>query len=120
MDAAWDEYRRRCRAFWRGFLLGPLWLALQELVRYFSGLRCNSPFLDSVAFITALPEGGYFLVTRWRQFHWPCPRCGRPFHLSGFYGNTLAYRCFHCGLPKWAPVKAKAPKSDPVADDDFD
>ena len=33
----------------------------------------------------------------------PCPRCGKPFHMTFWYHNAFARRCAHCGLPKWAP-----------------
>jgi len=33
----------------------------------------------------------------------PCPRCGKPFHVTFWYHNAFARRCVHCRLPKWAP-----------------
>ena len=41
----------------------------------------------------------------------PCPRCGKPFHMTfwyrsgstSWYHNGFARRCVHCALPKWAP-----------------
>jgi hypothetical protein len=28
---------------------------------------------------------------------WPCPRCGRPIHVSLAWGNPFSSRCQHCG-----------------------
>lgn len=105
MDPAWDEYRRRRRAFWLAIPLAIVWFVLGSLVcdvlvRYgFNGTL--TWFL-----IAALPAQGYLMVSALRRSLWPCPRCGRPFHCTWLYGNWFVRRCVHCGLPKWTPVPA--------------
>ena len=39
------------------------------------------------------------LVTLYRTGFWPCPRCGRPFHVGEGFRNAFARQCIHCGLP---------------------
>ena len=35
---------------------------------------------------------------------WPCPRCGRPYHIDiGRVSSPFGRRCVHCGLSKWSP-----------------
>jgi Zn ribbon nucleic-acid-binding protein len=31
----------------------------------------------------------------------PCPFCGRCFHLTIWIANPVADRCVHCGFRKW-------------------
>ncbi|SIO58893.1 hypothetical protein SAMN05444166_5850 [Singulisphaera sp. GP187] len=125
MDPAWDEFRRRQRAFWLAILLCPPWFAFGSLLCDFIarfGLNYDILFI----LIAALPALGNIMVAHWRKLFWPCPNCGRPFHLTWFYGNLMARECVHCDLRKWAPVKAKTIKSisldqwNPVADEYFD
>lgn len=57
------------------------------------------------AFLVALPAMIYVLVANHGRMTWPCPRCGRRFHMKWvlFYSDAWSRRCAHCGLPLWAP-----------------
>jgi hypothetical protein len=105
MDPAWDEYRRRRRAFWLAIPLSLLWLAPGSLLCYFL-VRCGLRYDLAFLFAIALSMLGNILIAHLKCMFWPCPRCGRPFHTTWCYGSWFARRCIHCGLPKWAPSKA--------------
>jgi hypothetical protein len=42
------------------------------------------------------------IIADFRLRYWRCPRCGEHFFSKWWYGNPLARRCAHCGLPKYA------------------
>jgi hypothetical protein len=101
MDYAWDEYKRRRRAFRLALLLAPLWLGPGAVIRYFLisyGLDVDVAFFLAVV----LPPMLAIVVTHIRRTFWPCARCGHPFHVSWLYGNPFSRRCVHCRLPLWA------------------
>lgn len=113
MDPAWDEFRRRRRAFWLAFPQALLWVALGSSVYGFlasRGLDYDLAWL----FIVALPAQGCIMVAHWRKLAWPCPNCGRPFHATWFYANLMARQCVHCDLPK-----PKWPKKQEPVHTDF-
>jgi urea transporter len=56
----------------------------------------------------ALPIVGIIVVAHLRRMFWACPRCGRAFHVTWWFGNAFARRCVHCGLPKWSPIQKPA------------
>jgi hypothetical protein len=110
--ASWREYRRRRRwAVGLALGLGPLvafWLLVEGRQR-----------LESVALLLGLAWLGAAAVAGWRFGRWPCPRCRRPFAMSSLRDWALATpgtqvrmlatrRCWHCGLPKWAPKSGPA------------
>jgi hypothetical protein len=103
MDPAWDEYRRRRRAWWLALLLFPLWLFPGGMIQHILagyGFRANS----LVTFLAVVvPPMACMMVAHLRLMFWPCPHCGRSFHVCWWYGNAFARRCVHCGLPKWTP-----------------
>ncbi len=102
MDPAWDEYIRRRRAFRLALLLFPLWLVPGGMIQHALagyGFKATS----GVTFLAVLmPPMAFLMVTHLRRMLWPCPQCGRSFHVCGWYGNAFARRCVHCGLPRWA------------------
>jgi hypothetical protein len=108
MDPAWDEYRRRRNAFWLALLLFPLWFAAGVIIEHvLAGYGCKAP--SGLAFLAvAMPPMACLVVTHLRRMLWPCPQCGRSFHVAWWYGNAFARRCVHCGLPKWTPKQQKA------------
>ncbi|APW62847.1 hypothetical protein [Paludisphaera borealis] len=124
VDPAWDEYKRRRHVFWLALLLIPLWLSGAIVLEFLTGREF--PPTGWVTLLTVLlPPMLCLMVARLRLIFWPCPCCGRPFFLRlGNYWFTR--RCLHCGLPKWAPGKAKSSKfipldqRDSIVTDDFD
>jgi hypothetical protein len=111
MDLAWDEYRRRRRAWWLALFLFPLWLVPGGMIQHVlagHGYRANS----GLTFLAVVvPPMACLLVAHLRLIFWPCPLCGRSFHVSWWYGNAFARRCVHCGLPKWS-AKQKTAEAD--------
>lgn len=105
---AWLEYRRRARARW---LFPPLgMLALVGV----GNLLGSGPVAEYVVgalivvwFVTASVLG---LRAHW----WRCPHCNERYFIGPVYANSLARRCLHCGLPKWAAT-APAPVPDPAS-----
>lgn len=87
--SAWDDYSNRRRWFFGVWLGGFLLLGL--LMQLVGG----AVFPLAILWVLA------FLVAAWRLSAFRCPRCGRFFFLTWLYGNLLAQRCLHCGLPKW-------------------
>lgn len=111
MDSAWDEYRRRRRAFLLTLLVLPLWLVPGGTIEHVLasyGYKANSLVTFAVA---VLPPMACVVVAYLRLMFWPCPHCGRSFHVSWWDGNVFARRCVHCGLPKWAS-KQKTAEAD--------
>jgi len=112
MEPAWDEYRRRCRVVWLALLLLPLWFALVSSVVYVLarfGIDFESALNSAYLLIGTLLLGNV-MVAQWRRSFWPCPRCGKPFHRTWWYGdNWFTRRCLHCGLPKWPPKQKQKP-----------
>jgi hypothetical protein len=111
MDAAWDELRRRRRAFWLTILLLPLWLVPGGMIQHvLAGFGFGAASLVTFLVVVVPPLAcvgiGYL-----RLIFWPCPHCGSCFHVTWWYGNMFARRCVHCGLPKWTP-KPKAAQTD--------
>ncbi len=106
MDPYWNEYRRRCWVFRLLLLMTPAWIiyaaSIQtSLISY--GLSHGTAFYS-----TFMPMMALLIVANARRMLWPCPRCGRPFHVTWWYGNPWGRRCVHCGLPKWTSTQKKA------------
>jgi len=112
MDPAWDEYRRRRRAFFKSLLWALLWIVPGSLI---SSLLVHIGFAETQAgLVVVLPMLGC-IVTALRWSYWPCPHCGRPFHvnMSWLYCNVLSRRCLNCRLPLWAPNPAQSGQPSP-------
>src|SRR5437879_5295172 len=94
--SAWDDYRRRRRWFFGVWLGGFLFVAsLAALL--------NKLSLGDLAFWILGPAWmASFVVVAARLQLFRCPRCHRRFFNTFWYGNLLARRCVHCGLPKWS------------------
>lgn len=117
MDADWDEYRRRRRAFWRALLLVPIWFVPGGLINrrlHDLGVHGSAGFLAALPLMVII--AGFYL----RRILWRCPRCGRPFHFSPLYSNPFGRRCIHCGLPLWAPASRPSPSGSMAAADAAD
>jgi hypothetical protein len=101
MDPAWGEYRRRRRMFLLAVLLLPLWLVPGATIHHvLAGYGYSAASL--VTFLAVVvPPMACVMVACLRVMAWPCPGCGRFFHVRWYYGNVFARRCVHCGLPKW-------------------
>jgi hypothetical protein len=99
---AWADCRRRQR-FALAVILGfvPGVFALASVLGLLTGGRV--PFLAVGAGWFVL----WFIAIIWMH-SFPCPRCHRPFFQTIWYGNPLAQRCLHCGLPKWSSVMAES------------
>jgi hypothetical protein len=96
--SSWDDYRRRRRLFWIAFLgYLPVVASVGLFLKWLFGSEV--PFL-----VLALTWMAFFFVAGIRMNTFPCPRCGKPFFQTLFYGNPLAKRCVRCGWPKWEPV----------------
>ena len=97
--AAWRVYRRRRNAFLLCWLGVPLLVVAVEVGL---GPIVSAPVVQELSLVllflwmTGCVLGGLL----WSFF--PCPRCGKPFHMSFLWSNALARRCLHCRLPKWA------------------
>ncbi len=105
MEAAWAEYKHRSLVFRLTVLFAVLWFLPGAVLTEFSvryGWNKNLAFL----LIMALPMLGSIAVAQLRRILWPCPKCKRAFHVTGFYGNPFSRRCLHCGLRLWATVPA--------------
>ena len=101
MEPAWDEYIRRRRAFRLALLLFPLWLVPGDPDPSTPLPATGSKPPSGVTFLAVLmPPMAFLMVTHLRRMLWPCPQCGRSFHVCGWYGNAFARRCVHCGLPR--------------------
>ena len=103
MDPHWKEYRRRCWVFRLALLLTPAWMIYAASIR--TSLVGYGLSHDSASFLTFMPMLALLIVAHLRRILWPCPRCGRPFHVTWWYSNTWARRCVHCGLPKWTSMQ---------------
>ena len=95
-SAAWARYRRGKNLFIASmvgvvpaFMLIGCWLS--------NVIGSETP-LYAAAFLTM----AYVVLGAVVHTYWRCPRCGKSFHLNGSYGNAIAQRCLHCGLPKWS------------------
>ena len=98
--AQWMEYRR---IQWRT-------LGLFVLL-FWGGAALSTALLATVAPqaphwawpVPVLPWAVAAIVASQAAIRTPCPRCGKPFHMTFWYHNGFARRCAHCGLPKWSP-----------------
>ena len=96
----WEEYRRRRRQ-WLTTFFG-LFAAIMLL-----GTVPKKPHtlkvVSGIAAMSLVPIwliGSAITIYRFSGFY--CPRCDRPFFKTRWYHNSLARKCVHCGLPKWA------------------
>ena len=92
---AWEDYKRRVRWFFGGWLGGLAFIAL--LVALLDRLS-----LGEVAFYFLGPAWlGLFIVVAARVQLFKCPRCHQQFFKAPWYYSPFARKCVHCGLPKW-------------------
>jgi hypothetical protein len=95
--AAWREYRDWARLRWASLLVGPPTAAAIAALMHWLGLGDLPGIVAMIAvmlfFAYAIHRGGSFR----------CPRCNHLFfRRDPFFTNPLAWRCFGCGLRKWA------------------
>src|SRR6476469_6301279 len=101
----WDDYRKRRNLAWFAFLgYVPVCFTVAVL-----SMRLFATFTP--AFVVAIGWMVFFLVAGNVVLRFPCPRCGKPFFAKWWYHNSLARRCVHCGLPKYAdPTRGSVQK----------
>ena len=95
-EAQWNEYRKRRLVF---VLLAATYIPAQFVISLPLSRALGS---DSVIPIVAVLWIAAFGVAGMRLSRWPCPRCGKPFHLTQRRYKSFARKCVHCGLPKWS------------------
>src|SRR5437867_2231180 len=95
-EFAWRDYRRRRRWFFGTWLGGFVIVASLAAIFDRLSLRTAGFWILGPAWMIC------FLVGALRLQLFRCPRCHRPFFNAYWYGNPLARRCVHCGLPKWS------------------
>ena len=88
MDSAWVEYRRRTRVFWLALLLPPLAMVPSTALSHFLVTRGFNGEMISLLAI-ALPIMGIIVMAHLRRMFWACPRCGRPFHVTWWFGKRV-------------------------------
>lgn len=94
-DNAWNEYRRRVRAF-LGAWLGAF--VFSTALMYALSLVDAAESLGMIIGAFWLPG---FAIAGIRSQLFACPRCHDPFFSSHFPYWPFARKCMHCGLPKW-------------------
>jgi hypothetical protein len=99
---AWLDYRRR---------LAVLVVAVVGLVLWAGGVGTLGLPLASDAALDALAAawltGSAWALVRLALF--PCPYCGKWFHMTTWIANPIAAECLHCGFAKWRdPDAARA------------
>jgi uncharacterized membrane protein len=92
---AWEDYKRRVRWFFGGWLGGFAVVALLAAL-------LNRLSLGEVALSLLGPTWiVLIIVVAVRVQLFKCPRCHRQFFKAFWYYSPFARRCVHCGLPKW-------------------
>ena len=100
---AWRDYKRRIILPWI-FVLAFVVLPYPSVLLLRAGVPPWACILLFLAILIAI------LVSYFRMWVFPCPRCGQLFRKSWkWYGS----QCVHCGLPKWADSNADGSTSDP-------
>ena len=104
-ESTWYKCQRRFRTFRLALLVAIIWILIGSVIASLFGYGSNdaSAFIWTVVLLMLL-----IAVAHLRRMFWPCPRCGRAFHVSWWYGNPWVLRCVHCDLPK-APVGTNFP-----------
>jgi hypothetical protein len=98
--SSWNDYRRRRRWFFGN------WIGGFFVIAVLAGIG-SSLSLDDLVFYALCPAWLLgFAITSVRLSLFRCPRCGRCFSCTWWFGDPLTQHCLHCGLPKWS-------KSDP-------
>jgi len=95
-ESQWTDLRKRRNILWIIFFA---WLPLAGLVAALSRTWLKAPVLAVAAAVVWLVA---YAASAWWFASFKCPRCGRRFHVKGWWQNPFANRCLHCGLPKWA------------------
>jgi hypothetical protein len=97
MERAWEDCRRRGQWLRRALLLALAWIVPGSLLRrWLVGLGWE----DEAAFLLVgfSPMALILVAHVWRML-WPCPRCGRSYRMTWYYGNPFTTSCLHCDLP---------------------
>jgi hypothetical protein len=99
-DSVAEPYAESWREFrWRLILPGLLIFIFAVVLPYPAHLmlKVGLPVLVPMSLFLVVMLG--FLISYYRLWFFPCPRCGRLFRkLTEWY----PHRCQHCGLRKWA------------------
>jgi hypothetical protein len=97
---AWQEYRRRRKLAWvTTAAMFPVAI-LGSIVVSPLAFALKSDVPVGIVFFACI---GFCVWMHLRRLFWPCPLCGRAFHLKVFYFKGDFDRCKHCGLEKYAP-----------------
>jgi len=108
---AWRDYLRRRKALLAS-VLG--YLPFGVLVTLFIvGMGWSYKIAEVAAMLWLV--GAILVGVHYMQ--WPCPKCGKVFHMAGRTKNIFAQRCQHCDLSK-AEIEAiyqNNPTAMPVA-----
>lgn len=90
VDLAWRKYERRRTLFWIGFLGVLPWM-----LAFARWPRSALVVFGLIGWVLALVLCGMYLA------FCPCPRCGKPFHMKGWYSDPFTFKCLNCGLERW-------------------
>ena len=106
----WEEYRRRRNLAVFAFLgYVPLVFVIAVAAEHL--FQSSTP-----GFVVGFGWMAFFLVTSIRCQSFKCPRCRKWSFAKWWYHNSLARKCVHCGLPKYAsPVADHAEKQRSAA-----
>jgi hypothetical protein len=96
----WAEYKRRSALFAFVFILFIPWMLAADFFISRSHEWHLDP--DKVMMGALIAFAAVFAWVSWRVVLWPCPRCGKPYHLKWYFLKTFSMACVHCGLKKWA------------------
>jgi hypothetical protein len=92
---AWRDYLTRLAAVVVGLVGLVLWVAGARGL--LGGLFASDAPLDALA--AAWLTGWLWALGRLALF--PCPYCGKWFHMTWWSVNPVTTACLHCGFAKW-------------------
>jgi hypothetical protein len=100
-SGAWRDLRKRTITLWVVFfsyLPGVAFLnfAFGPSLATLTGIKQNN-----VALMIALCWMIAFAISGFRLWLFRCPSCGKMFFSGSRWENPFAWKCMHCGLPKW-------------------
>ena len=99
----WAEYKASRRLSWMLFFGGP------PVVLLLGGIPAELLEIMALFWVVAIPWMIAWYFVSMRAVWLLCPRCGKRFFTKGWFTNTWAKRCMHCGLPKWSEPDAAPP-----------